>query len=390
MLLLKRSHREDNSLHALEGIIIYIHILKSLTHTRNHRGKVLNVTHLLNLLNLVVEILKRELVLSQLLMQLLGLLLVKLLLSLLHKGNNVTHTQNSVCNTLRVEEIQRLHLLTGAHKLNRLVNHRLNRERSTAAGITIQLGKNNAVKIQPLIKGLGCLHSILTGHRVNNKESLRRLNGLLNGSNLLHHLLINRKTAGSIHNNKRIALSLSKRNSILSNLNRILITLLGIDSNTNLAAQHLQLVNSGRTINVARHKENLKTALALAIKRKLAGEGSLTGALQSRYQNNARIALNINIGGGAAHKSRQLVVDNLNHHLPRLDRLEHIHTQSLLLHRVAETLCKLITYIRIQQRLANILKSLRNINLRNPSFTFEQLKGVLQPVYKILEHTTNS
>ena len=99
MLPFIRSHGEDDGLYALEGVVVHVHILESLAHSRNHGCEVLDVTHLLDLLDLVIEIPKGELVLGQLLLELSCLLFVELLLSLLHERNDVTQAENTVGDT---------------------------------------------------------------------------------------------------------------------------------------------------------------------------------------------------------------------------------------------------------------------------------------------------
>ena len=124
MLALIRCHRKNDGLGSFEcGFVVNIHILQSLVHTREHTCKVLDVTHLLNLLNLVVEILEGELVLGKFLLQLACLFLVKLLLSLLYEGDHVTHSENTVCDTLRVELVDSLHLLARADKFDWFADH---------------------------------------------------------------------------------------------------------------------------------------------------------------------------------------------------------------------------------------------------------------------------
>ena len=81
----ERSHRLDDSLNALEGIVVDVHILNSLAHTRNHRSQVLQVTHLLDLGNLRHEIVEVKLVFRNFLLQAARLFLVILLLCALNK-----------------------------------------------------------------------------------------------------------------------------------------------------------------------------------------------------------------------------------------------------------------------------------------------------------------
>ena len=56
MLTLLWSHGHDDGLDALERAVVDIHIFDGLAHTRNHGREVLDVNHLLNLLDLIIEI----------------------------------------------------------------------------------------------------------------------------------------------------------------------------------------------------------------------------------------------------------------------------------------------------------------------------------------------
>ena len=104
--------------------------------------------HLLDLLYLLVEVPEVELVLGQFLGQLTGFLLVVLLLGLLDQGDHVAHAEDTVGDTVGMEDIEGLHLLAGADKLDRLVDHGLDREGGTAAGITVHLGEHHSVEVE--------------------------------------------------------------------------------------------------------------------------------------------------------------------------------------------------------------------------------------------------
>ena len=57
-------HGVDNSLDALEGIILDVYVLDCLTDTRDHRGEILDVPHLLDLLDLGKEVIEVKLILG--------------------------------------------------------------------------------------------------------------------------------------------------------------------------------------------------------------------------------------------------------------------------------------------------------------------------------------
>ena len=153
------------------------------------------------------------------------------------------------------------------------------------------------------------------------------------------------------------------------------IPLFGIDFGSDLSAQHLELVDGRRTIDVARHEQHLASLLALEHRRQLAREGSLTGALQTGDQDDRRRALQLDVGRRAAHELCQLVADDLGNHLSRLDGLEHVLSQGLLLHLVGEGFGYLV--------IASASISARRISLRvsatvdfgDAAFALDQLEG---------------
>ena len=82
---LLRRHRVDDSFDALEGIVLDVNILQSLPDTRDHRSKILDVTHLLDLLDLGEEVIEVKLILSDTLLEALGFALIVELLGTLDK-----------------------------------------------------------------------------------------------------------------------------------------------------------------------------------------------------------------------------------------------------------------------------------------------------------------
>ena len=61
---------------------------------------------------------------QEFLLQLAGFLLVIRLLGLLHEGNHVAHAEYAVCDTLRMEDVEGLHLLACGNEFDRLARYR--------------------------------------------------------------------------------------------------------------------------------------------------------------------------------------------------------------------------------------------------------------------------
>ena len=380
-------HRKYHGLHALESVVINIHVLDGLAHARYHRSQILDVAHLLDLLDLIVEIHQGEIVLGKFLLEFPGLSLVKLLLGFLDEADHVSHTEYTVGDTCRMEDIQRLHLLSGGHELDRLAHDGLDGKGRTASGVTVHLGQHDAVEIQPVVESLGRLHSILTGHRIDHEQGLGRLNGLVQGGNFIHKFLIHSKTSGSIDYDHRIPLGLCLRNGSVRYAYGILLPLFGIYRHAYLLAQHLELVNRRRPEGVAGCEENLHAFLALEVERELAGESGLTRTVQTCHQDHSRIALDVDLAGRATHKCCKLIVDYLDHHLLRLDRSQDILSQCLGLHPVAEILRHLVADVRVKQSLADVLDGLRHVDFSYLSFSLEDLERPLKPFLQVLKHT---
>ena len=70
-------------------------------------------------------------------------------------------------------------------------------------------------------------------------------------------------------------------------------------------------------------------------------------------------------------------MNDLHDHLLRFHSCENILADSLLLDVVAECLCYLIAYVGVKQSAADILHGLRDVDLGDLSFAFEDLERPL-------------
>ena len=107
-------------------------------------------------------------------------------------------------------------------------------------------------------------------------------------------------------------------------------------------------------------------------------EGSLTGSVQTGDKDDARLSLDVDVGELAAHELGQFVMDNLDHHLLRLDRGQDVLSHGLGLHPVAEVLGNLIADVRVEQSPADVFQGFGDIDVGNLSFTLKYLEGALK------------
>ena len=203
------------------------------------------------------------------------------------------------------------------------------------------------------------------------------MNSRLNSRNLLHHLFIDSQTTGSIHNHHIIAVHTGFLNRMLRFGNGIGLGGFVEHIYSNLFAQHANLLNSCRTIDIASHKHHFLLLLLLQVVGQLGRESSLTGALKTRHQDHSRLTFEVDLGRLPTHEGSQFIVGDFYEKLTGTDGAHHVLTDSLLFHRVGELLGGLIVDIGLKERLADVLDSLGDVNFCNASFAFEDLKRTL-------------
>ena len=165
----------------------------------------------------------------------------------------------------------------------------------------------------------------------------------LDVGNLIHHLLINGQTTSGIDDDDILALTLSVLDGVLRNLYWILVTFLAIDFNLNLLTQHLQLLDSSRTIHVASHQQHLLATFTLQIRSQLGRESGL-------------------------------VVHNLNHHLARFHRSENLLAEGFFLNVIGDILGNLIADVGIQKGATDFLHRIGHVHLSDIGLSFKDFE----------------
>ena len=153
-----------------------------------------------------------------------------------------------------MEGVDSFHLLTRTDELDGLGNHSADTQSRTTAGITVELGQHHAVEIQTVVELLSRVHRILTRHGVNHEQGLIGIHRLFQGSDLVHHLLVNSQTTGGIDDDHVVPLGFGLADSVIGNLHHVLVPILAIDGNLHRGGHHLQLFDGSRTIDVAGHQ----------------------------------------------------------------------------------------------------------------------------------------
>ena len=279
-----------------------------------------------------------------------------------------------------MEHVDGLHLLARTHKLDGLGDDGTDGQGSTTAGVTVELGQHHAVEVQTVVELLGGVHGVLTGHRVDHEERLIGVDGLLQPTDLVHHLLVDGQTTGGIDDDHVVRLLLGLADSVLGNLHHVLVAFLDVDVAAYRLTNHLQLLDGSRTVDVAGHQQRILVLARLQHVGQLAAERRLTRTLQTRHQDDGRAVLQLQLHGLAAHQLGQLVVHNLHHQLAGLHGSEHVHTHRLLLHGIRERLCHLVVHVGIKQCTTHVFQGFSYVDLGDLSLTFQYLERSLKSV----------
>ena len=80
------------------------------------------------------------------------------------KRDDVAHAKDTVGHTVGVEDVDGVDTLARAHKLDGLGDDGAYRQGSTAAGVSVELGEDDAVKVEAVVEGLGRVYGVLAGH----------------------------------------------------------------------------------------------------------------------------------------------------------------------------------------------------------------------------------
>src|SRR3954451_21759179 len=202
-------HRQDDRLDAVDLALVDLHLRELLAgQAGQHAEDRLQRAHLAQRLQLLEEVLERELVATQLALELAGLVLLELLLGLLDERHHVAHAEDPLRHALRVEALELVQLLADAREQDRLARDSLDAERGAAARVAVELAHQDAVEVDGLGELLGDVHRVLAGHRVDDEQDVVRLDGPANLDELVHERRVDVQAARRVDDEDVLALHL--------------------------------------------------------------------------------------------------------------------------------------------------------------------------------------
>ena len=240
-----------------------------------------------------------------------GLLLVKALLRLLDEAEHVAHAEDARGHAVRVEGLDVGEFFADAGELDGLARDRAHGDGRAAAGVAVEFGEDDAIYAQFLVEGVGDGDGILTGHGVDDEEDLLRLDRGADLAQLLHELLVDVQTAGSIDDDRVAAIVARVFHSLPGDLHWVALTLFK-DLHAHLTADDLQLLDGRGAVDVAGDEQGLFAALFDEVA-EFGGHGGLARALQTAEHVDGRWLGGVGqFGVGAAHQLGQFVIDDLD------------------------------------------------------------------------------
>ena len=203
------------------------------------------------MLHLFEEIVQIELVLPKLLFHFQSFFFGVGILRMLDQAHHIAHSQDSGSDSIRMERLQSVVFLAGTHELDWLARYALGRKCRTASGITVHLGHHDAIHTQGFVEAGGDVHRILTGESVYDQQNLVRADVFLELFQLIHQLLINLQSAGSIHDQYIAALVLRRFHRSFGDFHRVGGFPHGEYRSIHCFSNHFQLIDRRRTVHVA-------------------------------------------------------------------------------------------------------------------------------------------
>ena len=93
---------------------------------------------------------------------------------LLDQRDDVAHAENAVGDAIGMKILERIDLLAGAEKFDRLAGDGAHRQRRAAAAVAVDAGQHDAGDADAIVEILGEIDGVLAGQTVGDEQDLMR------------------------------------------------------------------------------------------------------------------------------------------------------------------------------------------------------------------------
>ena len=195
--------------------------------------------------------------------------------------------------------------------------------------------------------------------------------------NFLHQRFVDVQAAGCIENYDVMAVLLRIRQTGLTDLCRPFGGFFGVDINTELFTEALQLLHSGRALQVSSNQQRLLLLGLLKMQRELGAGRRLTTTLQTAHHQDQRpLVGHRQTSCLASEQIGQRIVKALDELLARVDRVNHVLADDALADVGNELLGDLEVDVSLQQGLTDGADTVVDIGFGQFLLTDDALVGI--------------
>ena len=341
--------------------------------------------HLLDLAQLALEVLQREAVLHEPLCGALGLVRVDGLLNALDEADHVAHPEDALREAIGMKWLEAVGSLPGPEEGDRQAGGRTDAERRAAARVAVHLGQHEAGDGQLGVERLGHAHRLLPGHGIDDEECLRRRDGSGDPHQLVHHRVVDVETARRIQDHHVHAALTRHLEAGSCDLERRRADRPGMDLDADLVAKLDQLVHGSGPVDVGRHEQG-SLSVPPEAHRELRGRGRLSGALEADHHQDGGASLECEAMPLAAEHRDELIVDDLDDLLSRVDAVEDVRAERALADGRHEVLDDAEVDVRLEQCQADLAQGGVEIGLGDAGLASQALRDVGEARGQRFEH----
>jgi hypothetical protein len=307
-------HGEHDGFHLLDATTVERsggELFFDLTKSGEHAEESFERTEALDHFHLIKEVVKVELAGLHPLGGGHGFLFVDLVGDLFHHADDVAHPEDAVGHSVGMEFGEVFHFLTFTNIFDGLAGDGTHGEGGATAGITIELGEDEAIDPDFLIEGLGDGDGLLTGGGVGDEKSLAGFEEFVEVLEFGEEGIVEFLATGGVEDDDGVILVPGPLDGFLGDFDEVGVSGIGKEAgDSDLLGKFGELVDGCGTVEVECHQEGA-TSFFFEAKSKFGGGGGFTGTVEAAEKDVTR---RVEIDGRlvAAEEFGEFVLENFN------------------------------------------------------------------------------
>ncbi len=226
---------------------------------------------------------------------------------------------------------------------------------------------------------------VLAGHGVDHQEGVIGADRLGDLADLLHERLVDGQAACGVDDDDVAAGVAGLVDGLGRDLDRI--GWIREDGYVDLATEGPELLDRGRALEIGTDQQWIAT-LALEPAGQLGRAGGLTGALQAGHHDDGRrLGRVCDLDGLATEAGGELLVDDLDDLLSRIEGLMHLFADCTLANTIPEVLDHRKVYVGLQQGDPDFTKDFLDVGLGKNTFLFKPAEDSFKLVCQRFKHS---